>query len=157
MKIGGNPPVRIDFLPFQLSVLSDLINELADPIHKKILAVSVRELRVLRLIHAEPGINSSSVLLKCALEKTTLSKLIGKLVKRGYVSRTINAYDARYMNLCLTSAGVDVVVRADKFSAKWVENFLCVLNKEEIALLEVCLNKLQTHALNAKQLESAQQ
>ncbi|MGO4612301.1 MarR family transcriptional regulator, partial [Variovorax sp. 2RAF20] len=61
--------------------------------------VTVRDLRVLRLVALEPGLTLSRLIELTLLEKTQVSKLVSALVRQGLLSRQIGELDARQINL----------------------------------------------------------
>ena len=68
----------------------------------------VRELRVLRLIHALPGVAASELGQRLVLEKTLMSKYLADLEQRGLIQRSLDPQDNRVHRLFLTPAGQEV-------------------------------------------------
>ena len=136
---------RFDYLQFRLDVLSALIDKEATAVIKRELNVSVRELRILRMINAQPMINQGELARLVALEKTIVSKLLSALSGRHLIYRTINADDARQTNLHLTEEGLAVVTSADIKTRNLERKILSPLSSEEVDSLLLSLKKLISH------------
>lgn len=139
---------RFDYLQFRLDVLSALLDKEATAVLRKELNVSVRELRILRMINVQSLINQSELARFVALEKTIVSKLVSSLNSRNLIYRTINSDDARQINLHLTDEGLAIVKNADIRTRLLEKKFLSVLTSEELDSLFGSLKKLILHATN---------
>lgn len=70
--------------------------------------MSVGEAHALLEIASEPGITQNGLSVRLQLEKSTVSRLVSMLERRGWVERVRSARDTRFYNLRLTSAGAKV-------------------------------------------------
>lgn len=155
MKTLGQPVLRemprdigrrFDYLQFRLDLLSTLIDKEASAIFEPQFGVSVRQLRILRMTNARPGIGQSELAQLVALEKTIVSKLLSSLERKRLVRRSINSLDARRVNLRVTSAGLQIIEEADRKTKNWEKEFLSVLAPEELDALMKSIKKLILHA-----------
>ena len=97
MAATRRPPIKVDFIPYQLSLLSEYWIELSSTAHKKELGVTVRDLRILRLVYNQPGINLGQLVVTSVLEKSLLSKLITALVRKNLIRRELDLQEARLL------------------------------------------------------------
>jgi DNA-binding MarR family transcriptional regulator len=131
-----------DYLTFHFDVLSGLMKQRATAVYQERAGVSLRDLRVLRFVAAEPGISPSRLVALSHLEKTTVSKLLTLLAQRGFLTREISVDNAKYVNLLLTEAGKRVVAECDVLGRQMEESMLSVLSVRERETLGRCIDKL---------------
>ncbi len=74
---------------------------------------SVRELRVLRLVRAEPGITFTDLAAATKFERSLTSRILSRLIKAGLIERTNSDRDARVFTLRATADGDRICLRAD--------------------------------------------
>lgn len=67
--------------------------------------ISVAEAHAVLDISREPGITQSGLALRLGLDKSTVSRLVVLLERRGWIERARSSSDARSINLRLTAAG----------------------------------------------------
>ncbi len=132
----------IDFLTFRLDVLNERAKRQASQIYEEACGVGIRELRVMRLAHVQPGITQSEVVAAGYLEKTLVSKLLTSLVRRGLIRRQIGEEDARWVQLFLTDAGRDIVRQCNRMGRQMEKAWLAPLDPAEVAVFEQLLAKL---------------
>jgi DNA-binding MarR family transcriptional regulator len=78
---------------------------------------SVRELRVLRLVRASPGITFTNLAAATKFERSLTSRTLSRLIKAGLIERVTSMTDARVHRLTATAAGDAVCARADPMTA----------------------------------------
>jgi DNA-binding MarR family transcriptional regulator len=147
MQISNNrmhKPLNIksDYINVLLDTASERTRERGSRIYEIKFDVSLRDLRLLRTIGNSPGINMGELVQVSAIEKTLASKLIGALVKRGFVERHIGTEDARQIQLSLTEEGIALVRRAEPLGKELEARFLHCLSEREIQTMRQILQKL---------------
>jgi DNA-binding MarR family transcriptional regulator len=106
-------------------------------------AASMREYDVLYTLSKCPGpLRLSDVSEYVLLSQPALSRLVDRLVERGFVERCADAMDARAVRLSLTEAGRDVQREIGRAHARDVAEALSALTTEELALLGALTRKL---------------
>ncbi|MEJ8854706.1 MarR family transcriptional regulator [Variovorax robiniae] len=115
---------------------------LASDIYEQSCSVSLRELRVLRLVAHQPGITQGEVAGLAELEKSSSSRIVKALAERGLIVRETGAQDARSGHLFLTEYGQDVVRRAERVGRRMEKSMLSVLSDAELQSFEQCLARL---------------
>ena len=71
------------FVPFQLSVLSNIIGEGISHAYRRPYGLSVTEWRVLAIVGRFPGLTASEVMARGAMDKVAVSRAVNKLLERG--------------------------------------------------------------------------
>jgi DNA-binding MarR family transcriptional regulator len=143
--------VKLDYLTLTLDLANEKAKAAASKVYEQACGASLRDLRLLRFIGAEPGLTLTRLIEHSSLEKTLASKAISALAARGWVTRSVGAVDARHISLQLTRAGEAVVLRADPIGRSMEAALLQSLSAEELRVLKRCLQKLLAagDALNA--------
>jgi DNA-binding MarR family transcriptional regulator len=134
--------VKLDYLTLYLDLANETAKTAASRIYEKECGASLRELRLMRFIGAEPGLTLTRLIDHTSLEKTLASKAISALVARGWVTRSVGTLDARHISLELTDAGEAVILRADPIGRFMEKTLLRRLSAEELVVLKRCLEKL---------------
>jgi DNA-binding MarR family transcriptional regulator len=134
--------VKLDYLTLTLDLVNEQAKAAASRVYEQECGASLRDLRLLRFIGAEPGLTLTRLIEHTWLEKTVLSKAISTLVARGWVTRSVGAADARQISLELTDAGEAVVLRADPLGRFMEKTLLRELGPTELAIFRRCLDKL---------------
>ncbi|MEJ8847131.1 MarR family transcriptional regulator [Variovorax rhizosphaerae] len=129
----------IDFLTYRLDVFNCKAKALASGIYEQSCGVSLRELRVLRLVAHQPGITQGEVADPAQLEKPAVSRIVKALIERGLMVRETGTQDARSGHLFLTEHGHALVQRAARVGRKLEKSMLSVLSDAERESFEQCL------------------
>ncbi len=103
------------YLTYRLERLSEEAIEIASRIYRDTCGLTVREIRVLRLIHDRPGIIFSLVVRETLFERSFTSRVISGLTRKRLISRTAAGKgDARVYEFRLTRKGEETVAAADR-------------------------------------------
>lgn len=129
-------------LTFRLGLLAQLAIDANDQIFKDGVGLSIREIRVLRLIDDNPGITFVELNGAANLERSLTSRIIQQLLKADLVRRESDPADSRRFRLSSTPAGQDVRVRAHTISDRLEEILLRPLDPREIEELDAQLVRL---------------
>ncbi|BDB24458.1 hypothetical protein Tamer19_09090 [Cupriavidus sp. TA19] len=137
-------PLRLktDYINILLDQAAERTRERGSRVYEARFGISLRDIRLLRMIGITPGITMGQLVQQSAIEKTLASKLVGALVKQSLVQREICAEDARQVRLSLTDEGADLVRRAEPLGIELESRFLYCLTPEEIDTLRATLLKL---------------
>lgn len=134
--------VKLDYLTLTLDLANETAKAAASRVYEQECGASLRDLRLMRFIAAEPGLTLGRLIDRASLEKTLASKAISTLVGRGWVTRSVGTVDARHISLELTDAGEAVVLKADPLGRFMERTLLRDLGADELAVLRRCLDKL---------------
>lgn len=146
--------LKADYLNILLDQAAQRTRERGDRAYERALGMPLRDIRLLRMVGAQPGIAMGALSEGSGLEKTLASKVVGSLVKRGFVERVIGQKDARNVHLVLTKEGVDMVKKAEPLGKKLETGFLLMLGEDELSQLRSSLQKvLDAEAATRDQFE----
>ena len=136
-----------NFVPFQLSVLSNIIGEGISHAYRRQYGLSVTEWRVLAIVGRFPGLTASEVMARGAMDKVAVSRAVNKLLERGLMQRSAHSEDRRRMPLTLTPGEGRALFRAVVPRAVEYERaLLAALTREERAGFGQALEKLLAEA-----------
>lgn len=97
---------------------------------------------ILSKLYQEDGLTVTELATRTKRTKSTVSVLVDKLVKLGYVEKRASEFDARALAVCLTDKALEIKPIFEEVSAKLNEIMLNALTEEEAQSLEELLNKL---------------
>lgn len=98
--------------------------------------VSVAEAHALLELGREPGLSQNGLAARLRLEKSTVSRIVSALEKRGWVARRRNPHDTRVVHVHLTDAGRDAAATlAASRQAKFERIFAAIPPAERYAVL----------------------
>jgi MarR family transcriptional regulator, temperature-dependent positive regulator of motility len=140
MPQSGHP--ILEYLTFRVDRLSELSKTAATQIYESEFGVSVRDLRILRLVALEPGLTLTRLIELTMLEKTLVSKIVSAMVKRDFVRREVGRADARQINLFLMADGEDLVARTYERGNVLEGMLLAVPTPDELRVFNSVVDKL---------------
>lgn len=108
--------------------------------------ITRREWRILSLLSQEEGLLSSQLAERAQLDRARTSKAITSLVSKSLVQRRARAGDRRQAALVLTEAGRGLVHALFPQVAQINRQVLSVLDAQDVARLDVALQRLQAQA-----------
>lgn len=131
-----------DRLTFRLDVLAAEAISANDQIFVDTLDLTIREVRVLRLIDDYPGITFIEICSATGIERTLTSRIVRKLMADGLVSRDNAQDDARRYRLSTTPVGKQRRLEARALSDALEEVLMQPLSAQEIKQLKTMLDRL---------------
>lgn len=134
--------LKTDYINVLLDVASARTRDRGSRVYELELGISIRDVRLLRMIGGAPGITMGQLVQTCGIEKTLVSKLVGSLVQRELVERQIGNEDARQIHLSLTPAGIGLVLQAEPIGQEMEARFLDCLTGTEVDTLRRILHKI---------------
>ncbi len=114
----------------------------ADEIVIELTGLSIRTLRILRIIDDNPGVNFKKIVARTSLNPALVSKVIKELRQKGFVDRVANDQDSRKYELATTPLGQKKRAQVRTVSDKLDEVLLSPLSSSEISNLFESLIKL---------------
>jgi len=134
--------LKTDYINVLLDLASERTRDRGSRVYEIELGLSIRDVRLLRMIGGAPGITMGQLVQTCGIEKTLVSKLVGSLVQRELVQRSIGTEDARQIHLALTDVGIQLVLRAEPIGHEMEARFLDCLSVSEVQTLSRILHKI---------------
>ncbi|WP_116089710.1 MarR family winged helix-turn-helix transcriptional regulator [Sphingomonas crusticola] len=102
-------PLRLDaFIPFRLSVTSNLVSETIASTYQALFGLTIPEWRLIAVIAEDEGTTQQQVGRRTRMDKVTVSRATIALVERGLVERRPHSSDRRSQSLHLTKSGRDL-------------------------------------------------
>ncbi len=112
------------------SIVEDAIGN-ANHIFEVRFGWSVRELRVLRLVRASPGITFTALAQLTKFERSLTSRIVTSLIKAGLITRTNSSVDGRRFTLTATMEGEALCAEAEPLTLDLEQLMLTPLTGEE--------------------------
>ena len=135
-----------DFIPYRLSVVSNLVSDGIAKTYESLFGLNIPEWRLVAVIAEGRGITQQAIGQRTRMDKVTVSRAAIALVDRGLLTRTANPDDRRSHLLKLSAAGEELYASvAPKaldlearlfahFEAAEVDQFMAMLRRiEELA------------------------
>ncbi len=114
----------------------------ADDIVIELTGLSIRTLRILRIIDDNPGINFKKIVARTSLNPALISRIVKDLRQKGFVDRVANDEDSRKYELATTPLGQQKRTQVRIVSDKLDSVLLSPLSSNEVSNLFESLIKL---------------
>jgi DNA-binding MarR family transcriptional regulator len=135
-----------DFLPYRLSVLSNLVSGALAEAYSRRYRLSVPEWRVMAVLGRFPGLSAAEVAERTAMDKVAVSRAVGRLLESGRVRRETADDDRRRSVLELTAEGQRLYRRITPVILEYEAALLAGLDARERRLLGGLLDRLHERA-----------
>lgn len=133
------------FLPYQLSVLSNVVSqEIAQAYHERF-GLAVTEWRIIAVLGRFPGLSAVGVAERSAMDKVAVSRAVASLLERGLLHREVDGDDRRRSVLELSDAGRAVHAQVAPAALEYERGLLSVLSAGEREQFSRVLDKLGQH------------
>lgn len=143
-----------EFLPYQLSVLSNRVSStIASAYHDKF-GLSVTQWRIMAVLGEAGGeggtlpngVSADTVSQRTQVEKSLISRALKQLIARNLVRREIDATDARRHCLRLSKTGADIYRQVVPLSRAYEQELFACLSANELNTFKKLLKKV-SHAI----------
>lgn len=147
--VPANPgdPLQLDlFVPYRLSVLSNVISHTVATIYGERFGLAIPEWRVMAVLglaqHQGTPMCANAVAQRTEMDKVQVSRAVSRLLTMGLLGRTVDKADRRKANLTLTDAGYTVYQQIVPLALQYEGELLDTLETDELMMLERLLDKL---------------
>ncbi len=105
--------------------------------------VSLQQFNVLRILRGRKGVpaNLSTLNERMVSKMSNTTRLVDKLIQKGYVERSICESNRRKVEITITAEGESVLAKMDGIVRKTEEALVNNFDKKELELLNHLLNK----------------
>ncbi len=134
------------FLPYRLSVVSNLVSKAFARRYETAFGISIPEWRVMAVLGRYAPASSQDICTRTAMDKAKVSRAVTRLVSAGLVNRKDNPLDQRQNMLALSRKGRGVYQQIVPLARAIEREVLETLTAEEVRQLDVLLTKLHTQA-----------
>ena len=106
--------------------------------------LTVQQYNVLRILRGQTPqpVRINDIIERMMDKMSNASRLVDKLLQKGFVERTESSIDRRAVDVVITQAGLDVLTQLDEQQTDW-ESRLHTLNETEANELSILLDKLR--------------
>jgi DNA-binding MarR family transcriptional regulator len=139
----ADPLLLERFLPYRLSVLSNLVSGRIAAHYSQRFELGIPEWRVLAVLAQEPGLSAAEVAERTAMDKVAVSRAVAALQRSGRLERATDKRDRRRSRLRLSAAGADVYRQVVPVARRLEHDLLEALAPDDRAALDRILRALQ--------------
>ena len=138
-----NPTLDLKkFLPYQLSVVTNRISASFARLYSEKFNLSIPEWRVMAVLGQQPGLSADEVSSETEMDKVPVSRAVSKLLDKRLLQRNFSGWDRRRSILCLSEAGYGMYAQIVPLALAYEAELKAALTEQELAQLEILLNKL---------------
>lgn len=134
------------FLPYRLSVLTNLVSSTIAEAYRQRFALSIPEWRVLAVLARSPGLSATEVAELTRMDAVAVSRAVARLAATGRLRRTTSRSDRRRSVLSASAAGMAVYREVAPLALGYENELLAALSSGERAALERALDALTSRA-----------
>ena len=136
-------PLKLEtFLPYRLSLLSNLMSGSIAQTYEDKFGISMPEWRIMMILAEYPDISADEVCNRTAIEKSVVSRAVARLLARHLVNRSTDSEDRRRSRLRLSETGLSVYDEVMPIAVDYEKQFLQSLEKDELKTLDRLIDKL---------------
>ena len=148
-RMAERPLILDDFIPYRLSVISNLVSDTIARTYEALFGLTIPEWRLVAVIAERDGITQQAIGATTRMDKVTVSRAAIALVERGLMQRHANPEDRRSHLLRLTDDGhtlyasvapkaLDLEQRIFAgFSSAEVEQFVAMLRRIDAVTIDL--------------------
>jgi DNA-binding MarR family transcriptional regulator len=130
------------FLPYRLSVLSNLISQTIADTYAERFSIAIAEWRVIAVLGRHSGLSANGVAERTAMDKVAVSRTLARLLERGLVQRDTHGDDRRRSVLELSAAGYLIFDQVVPLALARERALLAHFSDEDKQQLDTLLTKL---------------
>jgi DNA-binding MarR family transcriptional regulator len=130
-------PLELDrFLPYRLSVLSNVVSTAISGAYQQRFGLTIPEWRVIAVLAMNPGLSAAEVAQRTAMDKVAVSRAVASLLKGKRIARQTTRADRRRSALRLAPAGQRVYAQVVPFALAYERQLIAPLTARERATLD---------------------
>jgi len=137
------PHLQLDrFLPYRLSVLSNLVSSAIAGSYSSRFGISIPEWRVMAVLAMQPELSAAQVAKRTAMDKVAVSRAVSSLLDKGRIERNVSPGDRRRSILKLSAEGISIYREVVPLALHHEQSLIKVLNAADREALERILDIL---------------
>lgn len=145
---SDRPLVLDDFIPYRLSVTSNLVSDSIARAYETLFGLTIPEWRLVAVIAETGGITQQAIGAKTLMDKVTVSRAAIALVGRGLLARRDNPDDRRSHLLELTDAGRDLYAAIAPKALDLERRIFAAFAPDEVAQFVAMLRRIESVTLD---------
>lgn len=134
------------FLPYRLSVLSNIISGSIADFYADTFDLSIPEWRVMAVLARNPGMSAAEVAEKTEMDKVAVSRAVARLLKSKRIKRKFATDDKRRSILELSAQGRKIYAKVIPSAKAYEKKLIEALSKEDLETLSDILVRLKNRA-----------
>jgi DNA-binding MarR family transcriptional regulator len=134
------------FLPYRLSVLSNLVSSTIADTYQRRFDLTIPEWRVIAVLSRHPGLSAAEVAELTRMDAVAVSRAVARLLRAGRLRRAVSPVDRRRSVLRVSRAGAAVYHAVAPLALAYERELLAALGDSERALLVRALDSLTERA-----------
>jgi DNA-binding MarR family transcriptional regulator len=134
------------FLPYRLSVLTNLVSSTIADAYQRRFGLSIPEWRVLAVLARHPALSATEVAERTRMDAVAVSRAVRRLANAGRLRRTTSRDDRRRSVLSASAAGMAVYREVAPLALGYESELLAALTSGERAALDRALDALTARA-----------
>ena len=135
-----------DFIPYRLSVTSNVVSDAIAQTYEALFGLSIPEWRVIAVVAEEGGVTQAAIGTRTRMDKVTVSRAAIALVGRGLLARSEHA-DRRSHGLTLTLAGADLYTQVAPKALELEARVFAGFDRGEVDAFVAMLRQIEEVAL----------
>ena len=141
--MSDTPRLQLDrFLPYRLSVLSNLVSSAIAGSYSSRFGISIPEWRVMAVLAMQPELSAAQVAERTAMDKVAVSRAVSSLLEKGRIERSVSPGDRRRSILKLSAEGARIYREVVPLALRHEQSLLDVLDTADRDALERILDTL---------------
>lgn len=135
------------FLPYRLSVLTNIISQGLAAGYREQFGISITEWRILAVLGRYPGLTASEVVERTAMDKVSISRAVKAMMHNDLLRRETDPDDRRRQRLFLTARkGQSILQAVVPRAIRFESELLQALTPTERRALDTIIDKLARQA-----------
>ena len=134
------------FLPYRLSVLTNLVSSAIADAYRRRFGLSIPEWRVLAVLATDPGLSAADVAERTRMDAVAVSRAVARLTAAGRLRRSVARDDRRRSVLRVSPAGKAVYRAVAPLALDYERELLAALDAAQRAVFERALDALTARA-----------
>jgi DNA-binding MarR family transcriptional regulator len=134
------------FVPYRLSVLTNLVSSTIADAYQQRFGLSIPEWRVLAVLARYPRLSAAEVAELTRMDAVAVSRAVARLVAAGRLRRAMSREDRRRSVLSVSAAGAAVYREVAPLALGYEHELLAALDATERAALDRALDALTARA-----------
>lgn len=146
-RMARRPLILDDFIPYRLSVTSNLVSDTIARTYEALFGLTIPEWRLVAVIAERDGITQQAIGATTRMDKVTVSRAAIALVDRGLLARMANPDDRRSHLLRLTGPGQELYAAVAPQAIALERRIFAGFAPAEIAAFTAMLRRIEAAAL----------
>ncbi len=132
-----------DFLPYRLSVTSNLVSERIAQVYAALFALTIPQWRLIAVLAEGVAVTQQAICTRTHMDKVTVSRAAVQLVGRGLAARSDNPDDKRSHLLCLSLTGHELYASVAPKALEMEAQIFAGLSRAETDQLKALLARIE--------------